>query len=196
MTHSTLIQGDNFMYNNSGYFLLGYIIEKVAGKPYPEYLKEIFFEPLGMKNTGIYYAGIKLENEAKGYSGNDGKAINWDMSWAGGAGAAGSRTGAVLEEPVAVGSGGHARPAAAVEGQAEHHVRIQPGRQPGLVQVEQADGFVRPKRRWLVRRGGAARSPAVSGMPNGNLGHRGDDLRLSPSHEHDPRFLTSMIHSL
>ena len=72
------------------YFLLGYIISKVSGKPYDAYLKETFFDPLHMENTGIHYAGIKLENEAKGYSKNNNKyeeALNWDMSWAGGAGA-------------------------------------------------------------------------------------------------------------
>jgi len=82
--------GENFMYNNSGYFLLGYIIGKVSGMPYGEYLKKTFFDPLGMKNTGVHYAGIKLENEAHGYATNNGKyeeALNWDMSWAGGAGA-------------------------------------------------------------------------------------------------------------
>jgi len=82
--------GENFMYNNSGYFLLGYIIEKVSGKSYAQYLKETFFDPLGMKNTGIHYAGIKLKNEAYGYTSENGKytdALNWDMSWAGGAGA-------------------------------------------------------------------------------------------------------------
>jgi len=82
--------GENFMYNNSGYFLLGYIIGKVSGMPYGEYLKKTFFDPLEMKNTGLHYAGIKLENEAHGYATNNGKyeeALNWDMSWAGAAGA-------------------------------------------------------------------------------------------------------------
>ncbi len=82
--------GEKMIYNNSAYFLLGYIISKVSGKPYETYLKETFFDPLGMKNTGVHYAGIKLEHEAKGYSKNNDKfeeALNWDMSWAGGAGA-------------------------------------------------------------------------------------------------------------
>ena len=60
--------GERFLYNNSGYFLLGYIISKVSGKTYAEYLKETFFDPLGMKNTGVHYAGIKLDHEAKGYT--------------------------------------------------------------------------------------------------------------------------------
>ena len=81
--------GDKFLYNNSGYFILGYIIEKVTGMNYGDFLKKNFFDPLGMKNTGVYKSDIKLENEAQGYSydGNKiSKALNWDMSWAGGAG--------------------------------------------------------------------------------------------------------------
>jgi CubicO group peptidase (beta-lactamase class C family) len=82
--------GEQFSYNNSGYFLLGYIISKVSGKTYDEYLKATFFDPLGMNNTGIHYAGIKLSNEAKGYNNSGSKyneTLNWNMSWAGAAGA-------------------------------------------------------------------------------------------------------------
>ena len=50
------------LYNNSGYFLLGYIISKVSGKSYENFLKETFFDPLKMENTGVHYAGIKLTN--------------------------------------------------------------------------------------------------------------------------------------
>lgn len=82
--------GENFQYNNSGYFLLGYIIEKITGKPFGQYLKEAFFEPLGMTNTGVHTSTAILENEATGYAiGNNGfeKSLDWDMSRAGGAGA-------------------------------------------------------------------------------------------------------------
>lgn len=82
--------GDLFSYNNSGFFILGYIVEKVSGKSLNDYLKENFFKPLGMNNTGIYSANSLLDNEAYGYSTENGilsKAINWNMSWAGGAGA-------------------------------------------------------------------------------------------------------------
>lgn len=82
--------GDNYLYNNSGFFLLGYIIEKISGKSLSDYLKETLFAPLGMNNTGIYESNLVLENEAYGYSYENGKmmkALNWDMSWAGGAGA-------------------------------------------------------------------------------------------------------------
>src|SRR6185436_14293187 len=43
--------GSKFSYNNSGYFLLGAIIERVTGKTYEQVLKENIFDPLGMKNS-------------------------------------------------------------------------------------------------------------------------------------------------
>lgn len=82
--------GDKFLYNNSGFFILGYIIENISGKSLGEYLNETFFKPLGMNSTGIYSTNLLLDNEAYGYSIENGKivkALNWDMSWAGGAGA-------------------------------------------------------------------------------------------------------------
>lgn len=82
--------GDDYRYNNSAYLLLGIIVEKVSGKSYAAFLQETFFDPLGMKNTGVHTSSAKLTNEARGYTtGNKGfePALNWDMSWAGGAGA-------------------------------------------------------------------------------------------------------------
>jgi CubicO group peptidase (beta-lactamase class C family) len=40
--------GEELIYNNSAYFLLGLIIEKVSGQPYAEYVKEHLFGPAGM----------------------------------------------------------------------------------------------------------------------------------------------------
>jgi CubicO group peptidase (beta-lactamase class C family) len=82
--------GASFHYNNSAYFLAGEIVAKVSGKSLGEYLRETFFEPLGMKDTGIYINATPPANAANGYSFIDGKlapALDWDMSWAGGAGA-------------------------------------------------------------------------------------------------------------
>ena len=59
--------GSRFSYNNSGYFLLGAIIEKVTGKPYEKVLQEKIFDPLGMKNTGYDHAGTIIEKRASGY---------------------------------------------------------------------------------------------------------------------------------
>ncbi len=82
--------GHGWHYDNSGYFLLGEIVAKVSGEPFADYLRKHIFEPLGMKHTGIHYKGIVLEHEAIGYSyanGESHKALDWDMSRAGGAGA-------------------------------------------------------------------------------------------------------------
>ena len=59
--------GTKFSYNNSGYFLLGAIIEKVTGKPYEQVLKENIFEPLGMKNTGYDHFDTLIQKRATGY---------------------------------------------------------------------------------------------------------------------------------
>jgi CubicO group peptidase (beta-lactamase class C family) len=82
--------GKKWAYNNSGFFLLGYIIEKVSGQSYGEFLREKFFAPLGMKDTGVHNATDIYPHEAYGYAyegGQPKKALNWDMSRAGGAGA-------------------------------------------------------------------------------------------------------------
>jgi len=42
-----------FNYCNTNYVLLASIVEKVTGQPYPEYMKQNFFDPLGMKNTFV-----------------------------------------------------------------------------------------------------------------------------------------------
>lgn len=46
--------GDRFKYNNSGFVVLGLIIEKVTGLPFDTYLKEQIFDPCGMLDTGYY----------------------------------------------------------------------------------------------------------------------------------------------
>lgn len=60
--------GAKYDYNNSGYILLGFIIEKVSGQTYAEYMTEHFFKPLGMKNS--YYGDVTpvVKNRAAGYS--------------------------------------------------------------------------------------------------------------------------------
>jgi len=48
--------GSQYRYNNSGYFLLGAIIEKISGQTYASFLEQRIFKPLGMQDT--YYEGI------------------------------------------------------------------------------------------------------------------------------------------
>lgn len=60
--------GEKWLYNNSGYILLGYVIEKVSGQTYADFIVEHIFKPLGMKNS--YYGSMTqlIPNRARGYS--------------------------------------------------------------------------------------------------------------------------------
>ncbi len=68
--------GSKFSYNNSGYFLLGAIVEKVTGKSYETVLKERIFEPLGMSNTGYDNHAPLLQKRASGYQKTPGGYVN------------------------------------------------------------------------------------------------------------------------
>ena len=46
-----------FTYCNTNFAILALIIEKVSGKPYPQYMKEAIFDPIGMKNTFVHFLG-------------------------------------------------------------------------------------------------------------------------------------------
>jgi CubicO group peptidase (beta-lactamase class C family) len=59
--------GDRFAYNNTGYFLLGMILEKVSGKPYGELLRDRIFSPLGMASTRVNNPRDVIPNRASGY---------------------------------------------------------------------------------------------------------------------------------
>ena len=60
--------GSKYAYNNSGYFLLGAIIERVTGKSYEQALKEHIFDPVGMKNTGYDHHDTLIPKRASGYA--------------------------------------------------------------------------------------------------------------------------------
>lgn len=73
--------GERYAYNNSGYFLLGVIIEKVSGMSYADFLAKRIFEPLGMTHTafeGFERNGVK---RIPGYQrGRDGLVLAPAMS--------------------------------------------------------------------------------------------------------------------
>jgi CubicO group peptidase (beta-lactamase class C family) len=56
------------IYNNSAYFFLGLIIEKVTGQSYEEFLKQELFEPLGMDNTSYCSNTEVVNNKVYGYN--------------------------------------------------------------------------------------------------------------------------------
>jgi D-alanyl-D-alanine carboxypeptidase len=63
--------GQDWIYSNSGYFLLGAVIEKVSGKPYADFVAEQIFKPLAMDNSA--YEGHERGKavKASGYSASE-----------------------------------------------------------------------------------------------------------------------------
>ena len=79
--------GERWLYSNSGFFLLGDIVEKLSEQPYEDCLREMFFAPLGMASTGVYNNFRPPAGVGVGYMYYDEhfrKSIDRDMSWAGG----------------------------------------------------------------------------------------------------------------
>jgi D-alanyl-D-alanine carboxypeptidase len=60
--------GSQFSYSNAGFMVLGYIIEKVTGKNYFDYVRENVYKPAGMINTDAYENDYVVPNLAIGYT--------------------------------------------------------------------------------------------------------------------------------
>ena len=59
--------GEKFAYSNSGYVLLGQIIENVSGQSYAEFVRQNIFEPLAMLDSGYDDPKKILPHRAAGY---------------------------------------------------------------------------------------------------------------------------------
>ena len=68
--------GEKWKYDNSGYILLGYVIEKVSGQSYADYIRQHIFDPLGMRDTGYDNTKDVLPRRASGYVYNNGHWLN------------------------------------------------------------------------------------------------------------------------
>jgi CubicO group peptidase (beta-lactamase class C family) len=65
--------GEKWSYSNSGYVLLGYLLEKASGESYEDFVQTNFFEPLGMKDSGYDSNSAVILRRAAGYArGKDG----------------------------------------------------------------------------------------------------------------------------
>ena len=92
--------GERFAYCNSGYVLLGAVIEALSGMDYSTFLLERFFRPLGMRQTRYLYDEPIVPKRARGYSlGAKGieNARTMSMSLPHAAGALGSTVGDLLD---------------------------------------------------------------------------------------------------
>jgi CubicO group peptidase (beta-lactamase class C family) len=78
--------GEGWYYSNSGYIVLGLVIEAVSGDPYRTFLRENIFEPLGMADTDYDSNTRIIEHHAEGYVNSSQKAdyINMSIPYAAG----------------------------------------------------------------------------------------------------------------
>jgi CubicO group peptidase (beta-lactamase class C family) len=59
--------GTKWNYSNSGYVLLGYLIEKISGQSYSDFVQQNIFTPLGMKDSGYDSNSTIIAHRAAGY---------------------------------------------------------------------------------------------------------------------------------
>ena len=59
--------GERFSYSNSGYILLGVLIEEITGMPYRDFVEKEIFAPGGMQRSGYFAMNRLPEGAAFGY---------------------------------------------------------------------------------------------------------------------------------
>lgn len=73
--------GDEFLYSNSGYWLLGQIVNKVSGKNMADFARDELFSPLGMNHTHFHNDHTQIvKNRASGYAPSDDKGYKISMT--------------------------------------------------------------------------------------------------------------------
>jgi CubicO group peptidase (beta-lactamase class C family) len=78
--------GERMNYSNSGYVLLGRLVERAGGQSYADFLRDNVFKPLGMNDTGYDVSTAILPRRAAGYSQGPANAPYTDMTVPHGAG--------------------------------------------------------------------------------------------------------------
>ena len=68
--------GEKMSYSNSGYVLLGHLIEKITGDSYEQFVQENIFTPLGMKDSGYDSNSAVIRQRAAGYAPSPSGPIN------------------------------------------------------------------------------------------------------------------------
>lgn len=71
--------GTNWAYNNTGYYLLGVLLEKVHEKPYAQIVLDEISKPLGLARTRYDSNKELIENRAQGYDVERGVITNDDL---------------------------------------------------------------------------------------------------------------------
>lgn len=162
--------GTAMIYNNSGYFLLGLIVEAVSGEPYEDYVEEHLFGPAGMEDS--YYCDQRTvaRHRAHGYAwaGEQGfvhKAY-LDHTWPYAAGSLCSTVGDLVAWNQAL-HGGRILP------DSRYREMIAPGRLDDGTELRYAMGLVVAERegRRIIGHGGG-----INGFLSQSLYHPDDDL--------------------
>jgi CubicO group peptidase (beta-lactamase class C family) len=73
------VPGTRYMYSSWGYFTLGHIIEKVAGKSYEQAMKDEIFDKVNMHNSGSYLHTQIVSKRASGYDYGFGNFLSADF---------------------------------------------------------------------------------------------------------------------
>ena len=68
-------------YSNVGYSLLGMVVETASGRSYEQYLRDAFFDPLGMTATGYVLPDWNRHQVAVGYAGTQRVAAPHELNW-------------------------------------------------------------------------------------------------------------------
>jgi CubicO group peptidase (beta-lactamase class C family) len=68
--------GTKWNYSNSGYVLLGYLIEKISGESYSDFVQQNIFTPLGMKDSGYDSNSAIIAHRAAGYTPGKSSPVN------------------------------------------------------------------------------------------------------------------------
>ena len=177
------VPGALWRYSNSGYVVLGLIVEKVSGRSFPTFLRERIFTPLKMDNTVALVRGrTRVSDRAFGYTKEDGRWRFTDQS----------RTSATL------GDGGVYSSLYDLtlwdEGLRRHLLLSEADMAPALVPVRVRGQGARRARRQagrlrlrLVPRRVAGPSPDVALRGNGRLPDGHPALHGRRPHGHRPR---------
>jgi len=75
-----MMPGSRWLYSNSGYVLLGYVIERVSGVAYADFLRANIFMPLQMTHSGYDQSKITADDHARGYLTTTQQPVPLDMS--------------------------------------------------------------------------------------------------------------------
>jgi CubicO group peptidase (beta-lactamase class C family) len=78
--------GSTYSYSNWGYTLLAALIERCSGKTFQAFLREQFFDPLGMSKTGFYGDASRWPRTSVAHSYletvEEGCPLDWPLTWA------------------------------------------------------------------------------------------------------------------